>query len=86
MPAMTLHTAPADRETSMISQELRDTIVERAETARTRREVVDAIYGSLRDANLNPQTIPLSDLKSVLVDALRVAPPSALPDPVSVAL
>ena len=70
----------------MITQQIRNQIVQRAGAARTRRDVVDAIYDTLVDANLNPQTIPLSDLKSVLVDALRVAPASALPHPVSVAV
>lgn len=70
----------------MISDEVRNTIVQRAEGAQNQRQVADAIYGALLDANLNPQTIPLSDLKSVLVDALRAAPASALPRPISVAL
>ena len=70
----------------MISQQVRNNIVRRAGSARTRRDVADAIYSELLEANVNPQTIPLSDLKSVLVDALRVAPASALPHPVTVAV
>jgi hypothetical protein len=70
----------------MISQQVRNNIVRRAGAARTRRDVADAIYTELLEANVNPQTIPLSDLKSVLVEALRVAPASALPHPVTVAV
>ncbi len=70
----------------MISQQIRNNIVRRAGTVTTRHELADAIYAELLDANVNPQTIPLSDLKSVLVEAMRVAPPSAMPHPVSVAV
>lgn len=70
----------------MISQQVRNNIVRRAGSAQTRRDVADAIYTELLEANVNPQTIPLADLKSVLVDALRVAPASALPHPVTVAV
>ena len=70
----------------MISQQVRNNIVRRAGSAQTRRDVADAIYTELLEANVNPQTIPLSDLKSVLVEALRVAPASALPHPVTVAV
>lgn len=63
----------------MITQELRRKVAKRAQGAHTRRDVADAIYGALLDANLNPQTIPLSDLKVMLVDALKVAPASAIP-------
>ena len=70
----------------MISHEVRDSIVQRAVAAQTQQDVADAIYGALLDANLNPQTIPLSDLKSVLVDALRAAPIKALPGPIGVAV
>lgn len=70
----------------MISQQIRNNIIRRAVSVKTRRELADVIYSELLDANVNPQTIPLSDLKSVLVEAIRVAPPSALPHPVSVAV
>jgi hypothetical protein len=70
----------------MISQQIRNNIVRRAGAVTTRRELADAIYAELIDANVNPQTIPLADLKSVLVEAIRVAPPSALPHPVTVAV
>ena len=70
----------------MISQQVRDNIVRRAGTVTTRHELADVIYAELLGANVNPQTIPLSDLKSVLVDAARVAPRSALPHPVNVAV
>lgn len=70
----------------MISQQIRNNIIRRAVSVKTRRELADVIYAELLDANVNPQTIPLSDLKSVLVEAIRVAPPSALPHPVSVAV
>lgn len=70
----------------MISQQIRNNIVRRAVSVKTRRELADVIYSELLDANVNPQTIPLADLKSVLVEAIRVAPPSALPHPVSVAV
>jgi hypothetical protein len=70
----------------MISQRIRNNIVRRAGTVKTQRELADVIYAELLDANVNPQTIPLADLKSVLVEAIRVAPVSALPHPVSVAV
>lgn len=70
----------------MISQQIRNNIIRRAVSVKTRRELADVIYSELLDANVNPQTIPLSDLKSVLVEAIRVAPASALPHPVSVAV
>jgi hypothetical protein len=70
----------------MISQQIRNNIVRRAGTVKTQRELADVIYAELLDANVNPQTIPLADLKSVLVEAIRVAPASALPHPVSVAV
>lgn len=70
----------------MISQQVRNNIVRRAVTATSRRELADAIYAELIDANVNPQTIPLSDLKSVLVEAIRAAPPSAVPHPIDVAV
>lgn len=70
----------------MISQQIRNNIVRRAVTVKTQRELADVIYAELLDANVNPQTIPLADLKSVLVEAIRVAPASALPHPVSVAV
>jgi hypothetical protein len=71
---------------AMISQQIRNNIVRRAGSVKTQRELADVIYSELLDANVNPQTIPLSDLKSVLVEAIRVAPASALPHPVSVAV
>jgi hypothetical protein len=67
--------------TEIMNEKIRSAIRQRAQTARSKDEVVQAVFETFRAAQIDYRRVSLEDMKSALVEATRAAHASRdLPD------
>jgi hypothetical protein len=58
---------------SVITDELRDIVRSRAQSAASKDEIVNAIFDAFSDTNVDPRRVSLEDFKCIVVEAVRTA-------------
>lgn len=70
------HEAPKERDSetvTVMNEQIKKAIRTRARKARSNDEVVEAIFGTLREYRIDVKHISLDDMKSAVVEATRAA-------------
>ena len=61
------------KEESMMNEQIRKAIRHRASKARTKTQLVKAVFDSFRSSQIDPRRVSLEDMKSAVVEAARAA-------------
>ncbi len=61
------------KEETIMNETIRRAVRQRAETARSKDELVQAIFDTFRAARIDPRHVSLDDMKSAVVEAARAA-------------
>ena len=61
------------KEESVMNEQIRKAIRHRASKAKTKTQLVKAVFDSFRSSQIDPSGVSLEDMKSAVVEAARAA-------------
>lgn len=61
------------KEESIMNEQIRKAIRHRASKAKTRTQLVKAVFDSFRSSQIDPRKVSLEDMKNAIVEAARAA-------------
>lgn len=61
------------KEETIMNESIRKAVRQRAESARSKDEIVNAIFDTFRAARIDPRHVSLEDMKTAVVEAARAA-------------